>query len=373
VLLKEIAIAQEIVASKNAISILSHIHLEAENNTLSIKSTDLKVHFETRVPVVVIEPGAASVIGDKFLGILNSIPDGELEFEQSEGKTTIRPTARKIHFQLKSAASDEYPDFPVPAEEGFFTLPVRDFKQMIAQTVFAVSDDETRYYMNGVLFEKQDGKLVMVGTDGRRLAYIENVLGDAIQDFAGVIVPPKILNLIMRRAGDEGELAIAVTERTIFIRFGSYNLSSVIIEGTFPSYQRVIPESQSFVFTVNRFEMLDALRRVSILAEQKSHRMFVKIASGVLSVYTEESDIGTAKEEIPARYEGEEVSIALNYRYIEEPFKVMSANEISMHFTDPMKALTIKPAVSETAEDADEEAVPESAITFFHIVMPMNL
>jgi DNA polymerase-3 subunit beta len=203
-------------------------------------------------------------------------------------------------------------------------------------------------------------------------------MGGEIQDFSGVIIPPKILNLITRRAGDEGELSIAVTERTIFIRFGSYNLSSVLIEGTFPSYQRVIPDSQTSVFTVNRLEMLDALKRVSILAEQKSHRMYVSLTPGVVSVYTEESEIGTAKEEIPARYEGEELVMALNYRYIEEPFKVMTDNEISMHFTDTMKAITIKPAVPEADPDADgasgtdEAPTPPSDPTFFHIVMPMN-
>ena len=356
VLLKEISIAQEIIASKNAISILSNIYLEAENDSLIIKATDMKVNFETRVPVTVIEPGPVTVFGEKFLNILGSVPDGELEFDQQENKINIKTSAKRVKFQLKSIASDKFPEFPVSAAS-YFEMPVKEFKEMVTQTVFAVSDDETRYFMNGVYLEKSDDKIIMVATDGRRLAYISKSAGKEIQDFAGVIVPPKILNIITKRAGDEGLISISVTDKTIFIRFGSYSLSSVLLEGQFPNYRKVIPESQTSSLSINRIEMLDALRRVSLLVEQKSHRVYMGINSGVMSVYSEESEIGTAKEEIPCKYDGEEVSIALNYRYIEEPFKVIGDEEICIRFSGPNKAITIVP-------------VPEK--DFFHIVMPMQ-
>ncbi len=358
VLLKEIAIAQEIISSKNAISILSNVYLEAENDTLTIKATDIKVNFETRLPVNVLESGSTTVFCDKFLGILSSIPEGELEFDQNDAKITIRPSARKIKFQLKSIASDKFPEFPSSEGASYFDIPIRDFKDMISQTVFAVSDDETRYFMNGVFFEKQGDDLVMVATDGRRLAYIAKPVGSGIQDFPGIIIPPKVLNLVTKRSGDEGLVSLAVTDKTIFVRFGSYNLSSVLIEGQFPNYRRVIPESQAHSFSVNRVEMLEALKRVSLLVEQKSRRVYLNLSSGVLSVSSEESDIGTAKEDIPCRYDGDDLSIALNYRYVEEPFKVISDEMISVHFTEANRAITIKP-------------VPEK--DFFHIVMPMQL
>jgi DNA polymerase-3 subunit beta len=358
VLLKEIQIAQEIISSKNAISILSNIYLEAENDALLIKATDIKVNFETKVPVTVVEAGSTTVFGEKFMGILNSIPDGELEFDQSDTRITIRPTFKKIKFQLKSIASDKFPEFPAANNTEFFEIPIKEFKEMILQTVFAVSDDETRYFMNGVFFEKQNEKLIMVATDGRRLAYIDKPVGAGIKDFTGIIVPPKILNIIMKRGGDEGLAAISITDKIIFIRFGSYYLSSVLIEGQFPNYHRVIPESQSYSFTLNRIELMEALKRVSLLVEQKSRRIYMGISGGVMSISSEESDIGTAKEDIPCKYDGEEISIALNYRYIEEPVRVMTEDEISVHFTEPNKVITIKP-------------VPEK--DFFHILMPMQL
>ncbi len=357
ILLKEISIAQEIISSKSTISILSNIYLEAENNTLSIKATDVKVNFETQVPVSVVESGSTTVYGDKFLAILNSIPDGELEFEQSDAKIIIKPTFKKIKFQLKSIASDKYPEFPIASGSSQFEMPIKDFKDMIQQTVFAVSDDETRYFMNGVLFEKQENKIIMVATDGRRLALIHKEAPEVIQDFNKIIIPPKVLNIIMKRAGDEGLVSISISDKTIFIKFGSYNLSSVLIDGDFPNYQRVIPEQQNYSFKVNRLEMLDALKRVALFVEQKSRRIYISLVPGALTVSCEESEIGNAKEDIPCQYDGEEISMALNYRYIEEPFKIMTDDEIQIFFTESAKAITIKP-------------VPEK--DFFHIVMPMQ-
>jgi len=363
-LLKEVSIAQEVISSKNVISILSNIYLEAGENELIIKATDIKVNFETRVPIDVEEKGSTTVYGEKFLGILNSIPDGELEFEQKNNIIVIKPSTRKIKFQLRCIASEKYPEFPAFSNLKEFFIPVKDFKNMIEQTIFGVSDDETRYFMNGVLFKKEGEKIIMVATDGRRLAYIEKPAPSNMEDFKGIIIPPKILTVLIKRAGDEGLLGISINEKTIFIQFGSYKLSSVLIEGQFPNYQRVIPENQDHSFTVNRAETLEALKRVSLLVEQKSHRVYLLLAPGIMTVsssredQSEEGDIGNAKEEIPCKYNGEELSLAMNYRYIDEPFKVMDSEEISIHFTESNRAITIKP-------------VPEK--DFFHIVMPMQL
>ena len=355
ILLKEISMAQEIIASKNVISILSNIYLEAGNDSLIIKATDLKVNFETTIPVTVLEPGPAMVFGDKFLGILGSVPEGEMEFENNENKIKIKTSVKRANFQLKSMASEKYPEFPV-SSAGYFEMPVKHFKEMVSQTVFAVSDDETRFFMNGVYMEKAGDKIIMVAPDGRRLAYIEKEAGD-IQDFPGVIIPPKILNVISKRAGDEGPIEISVTDKIIFFKFGSYSLSSVLLDGQFPNYRKVIPEDQTNTLTVNRDEMLDALRRVSLLVEQKSHRIYLGLKPGVMEISSEEGEIGEAKEEIPCRYDGEEMGLALNYRYIEEPFKAIDSDEIRLQFTGPSKAITV---------------VPEPKTDFFHIVMPMQ-
>jgi len=357
VLLKEISIAQEIIASKNAILILSNIYLEVNNDNLIIKAKDLKVNFQTEVPVTVIESGSTTVYGDKFLGVISTFPYDEIEFSQKDNFVIIKPTNKnKPEYKLKSIASDKFPELPV-SSESFFEMPIKDFREMIQQSVFAVSDDETRYFMNGVFMEKAENKIIMVATDGRRLAFISKPANNKIKDFSGIIIPPKILTTILKRSGDEGVINISISDKMIFINFASYQFSSVLIEGMFPNYKKVIPESQEFSLSVKRDEMVDALRRVSLMVEKKSHRIYLGISSGKMSVSSEEGELGTVDDEIPCKYDGEDIKIALNYRYLEEPFKIMTEDEIKLRFNSAIKAITIEP-------------VPEK--DFFHIVMPMQ-
>jgi len=357
IILKEISIAQEIISSKNAILILSNIYLEASNDRLIIKARDMKVNFQAEVPVNVIEGGATTVYGDKFLGIISTFPYDELEFSQNENIAIIKPTTqKKPEYKLKSMASEKFPEFPV-SKSPFFEMPIKDFKEMIQQSVFAVSDDETRYFMNGVFMEKSEGSINMVATDGRRLAFAKKSIDDKVEDFSGIIIPPKILSTVLKRSGDEGLVNISISDNMIFINFASYQFSSVLIEGMFPNYRKVIPEKQEFSLSVRRDEMLNALRRVSLMVEKKSHRIYLGISPGRMAVSSEESEIGTVDDEIPCKYDGEEINIALNYRYLDEPFKAMTDDEIRIRFSSATKAITIEP-------------VPEK--DFFHIIMPMQ-
>lgn len=355
---REISFAQEIIASKNALSIMSNVLLEATEGSLSLKATDIKVSFETLIPVDTKESGAITVFCDKLSGILASIPEGDIDFEQDDSKLIVKPTFKKVRFQLKTISSEKFPELPEAPEDSFFSIPARDFKNMVSQVIFAVSDDETRYFMNGVYLEKFDGGLVMVSTDGRRLAYVKKEIDAEIPNFRGVIIPPKVLNLVAKRSSDEGLIEIGVTDKNIFFRFGSYKVSSVLIEGQFPNYQKVIPEKQKYKINIGRLELIDALKRVSIFVEQKSRRTFFTLSTGLLVLASEESELGTAREELPCDYEGPEVTLALNYRYVEDPLKVMSTDMINLEFTEANRAITLSPA-----QDAD----------FFHIVMPMQL
>ena len=357
ILLKEISIAQEIISSKNAILILSNIYLEAANDSLIIKAKDMKVNFQTKVPVNVIEEGSTTVYGDKFFGIISTFPYDEIEFSQKDITAVIKPVMqKKPEYKLKSMASDKFPDLPVSSEP-FFEMPIKDFREMVTQSVFAVSDDETRYFMNGVYLEKSEDKINMVATDGRRLAFVSKKAGKNIDDFQGIIIPPKILQTIINRSGEEGLISISISDKMIFLNFASYQFSSVLIEGMFPNYKKVIPETQEFSLSVQRKEMINALKRVSLMVEKKSHRIYLGISSGKMAVYSEEGELGTVEDEIPCKYDGEDITIALNYRYLEEPFKIMMEDDVKIRFSSATKAITIEP-------------VPEK--DFFHIVMPMQ-
>ncbi|WP_319416080.1 DNA polymerase III subunit beta [Marispirochaeta aestuarii] len=357
-ILREVSVAQEIISSRNALSILSNVLIEVADNTLTLKATDLKVGFETQVPVEVAVPGSTTIYCDKFLGILRSLPDGEIEFEQQDNRLIIRPLFKKIDFQLKSITSDKYPEIQDVSQDAYFQVPQNDLIEMINQTIFAISDDETRFFMNGVYFEKSESALVMVATDGRRLSYIMKEVDGSIPDFNGVIIPPKILNLVRKLASGEGSINIAVTDKNIFMQFDNQKVSSNLIEGQFPNYRRVIPDSQEYRIVINRNELMDALRRVSLLVEQKSRRVYLTLNENSLVLNSEESEIGVAREEITCEYSGPEATIALNYLYLTDPLKVIDNEEIAIEYTEANKAISIM-------------SIP--AGDYFHIVMPMQL
>ena len=358
-LFREIAFAQEVIASKNALSIMSNVYLEASDSRLLIRATDVKVSFETSVPVSDVVPGSLTVFCDKLTGILSSLPDGDLTVEQDEGRVILKPAAKKVRFQLKTLSGEKYPELPRAEPELYFEIPARDFKKMVTQTIFSVSTDETRYFMNGVFMEKgPEGAIVMVSTDGRRLAYDKNEFGISIPDFRPVIIPTKVLGIINKRLSDEGMIAVAITDKSVFFRFNTYQISSVLIEGQFPNYQKVIPQNQTRSFTAKKSELMEALRRVSIFVEQKSNRTFFTLSGGSLVLSSEETEIGAAREEISCEYEGDDATIALNYRYIEEPLRVLDADTLCVEFSDPSRAITLR---------------PEPRGDYFHIVMPMQI
>ena len=364
VIIREISIAQEIISSRNALSILSNVLLEASDNTVLIRATDLKVGFETRIPADVQVPGTTTVFCDKFVGILRSLPAGDVEFEQSTATTgkdadtfVIRPLFKKIDFRLKTIASDKFPEMQVASSDLFFEFPQSEFLEMISQTVFAVSDDETRYFMNGVYIENNEGKLVMVATDGRRLSLITRQSEMPLKEFVGVIVPPKVLNLVKKLASGEGMFSLAVTDKNLFVQFDNQKLTSALIEGQFPNYQRVIPEVQQYSVTLNKNELVEAIKRVSLLVE-KSRRIYLTISDNTIVLSSEESDIGVAREEIACKYEGPDTTMAVNFQYLSEPLKVIGDDEVIMRFTESNKAVSLY-------------SVPEH--DYFHIIMPMQL
>jgi DNA polymerase-3 subunit beta len=357
-IIKEILIAYEIISSRQVLSVLSNIYLEAIDNSLTVKASDANVFFHTKVPISINEEGKTMVKADTFLGILNVIPDGDVEFDNTDIKMVIKPNSKQVKFFLNTMHTDQFPEFESSNGAIDFEMPIGDFKSMIKQTIFSVSDDQTRYFMNGVFFEKLDDKFIMVATDGRRMAYAEKATDTAIDDFEGIIVPDKILNLVLKHSSDEGNILISIKDNMIFVSFGSFHFYSKLIEGQFPNYRRVIPENLLYKFIVNRKEVLDAFRRVSLLIEKKNKRLFFKLSKNSLSIVTDDTDTGMAEEYVECEYDGEDVIIAFNYEYIEDPFKIMLEDNVCFYFSDVNKAVTVKP-------------VPESY--FFHVLMPMQI
>lgn len=357
-LIKEVAIAQEIITTKQPVSILSNILLTAEQNTLTIKASDASLNFTTKIPVSVKEEGTTTIYCDKFMSILSASPSGKIEFLQEDSKVTIKPLNKKIKFQLKSMTSDKFPLIKNASETPFFEVPAKDFKEMIYQTNFAVSEDSTRFFLMGVYLLKEDNNLVMVSTDGRRLSFIQKEITTSVPDFTPAIVPVKILNCILKNASDEGNISISVVEKQIFVKFGNYEFSSSLLEGQFPNYKKVIPENQEFSFSVKKEDLDSALKRTSILVEKKVNRLWFKVEKEMLTIICPETELGTAEEKISCVYNGNEITFAFNYTYVFEALRAIKSDEIVFEFSDTTKAVTMKPNPQED---------------YFHIVMPMSI
>ena len=212
--------------------------------------------------------------------------------------------------------------------------------------------------MNGALLEKDGNGLVMVGTDGRRLSYINRQIGSEIPDFPKATIPSRFLNLIKKLSVGEGDFEINVGNNSISLRFGSCTISSSLIKNDFPAYRRVIPENQSKVCIVNINTFSDALKRVSLLVENKFKKIILEFNGNKMTVYCDESDIGAGREEIECRYEGEPQRCAMNYTYLLSPLKVMDGEEARIEFSEPGRPFTLK---SEPERD------------YLHVIMPMNL
>ena len=365
-MIKEIAIAQEVITNKSPVSILSNILLIAENNSLTIKATDSSLRFTTSVPVDIIEEGRTTIFCDKFMSILSSLPSGDVEFIQEDIGVTIKPISKKVTFKLKSQTSDKFPELGSSENVPFFEMSAKDFKEMIRQTIFAVSkENRSRSFMTGVYFVKEGDVISMVATDGRRLSYIKKEVPNA-PDFTPVIIPTKILSCVLKNISDEGNLQLAVIDKSVFVKSGNMEFSTNLIDGQFPNYKKVIPESLSMSFQVSKSDLEAALKRTSIMADKEINKIIFKVISGNLKIISPETDNGAAEEDIPCRYDGQDITMSLNFVYITEPLKNIDSEYVTFNFNND--------------ENIGDETVVTKAIImnsepagdYLHVIMPLK-
>lgn len=363
-MLEAISIAQSIISMKAVDSIYSGVLMDSEENEIFIRATDAKIDYEAQIPAQILESGKMVVYCDKFAGILNSLPSGEIEVFHQENEDNqlidaiIKPVDKKIKFQMKSMVCSNFPELCFDEDIPYFEISLRDFKEMIVQTLFAVSIEESRHFLNGVFFEKQENNLNLVATDGRRLSFISKPILEGIEDFSPVIVHPKILNIILKYAPNDGNILIAFSGKKIFFKFANYKFSATLLEGQFPNYVRVIPKKQSFVFYVKKIDLDNAMNKhISLMLDKKINRIYFDISHDVLKITSLNPEIGSVDEEIPCDFSDEPHTIAFNFSYIEEPLREIKTERIAFEFTEEMKAVTMR---------------PEPEQDYFHIIMPMQ-
>ena len=321
-LLKSLGHVQNVVERRNTIPILSNVLLEAGSNALGLTATDMDLTIIERVPVSVGTGGAATVPAHTLYDIVRKLPEGsqvEIDGGGEGGQATVR--AGRSKFNLPTLPREDFPATAGSELPHRFSLPAKDLRSLIDRSRFAISTEETRYYLNGIYLhvaeDKGGGHLRAVATDGHRLARVEMEVPKGAGGMPGVIVPRKtVLELRKLVEESEEEVQISLSETKIRIAIGEAALTSKLIDGTFPDYDRVIPSNNDKILEVDCKSFAEAVDRVSTISTEKSRAVKLAIESGSLVVSATSPENGTAVEELEVRYLASPLEIGFNSRYL---------------------------------------------------------
>lgn len=317
-LLKALNHVQSVVERRNTIPILSNVRLETVDGSLSLTATDLDLAIVEGVDASIATPGAITAPAHTMHDIVRKIPDGaEVELAYSGDDQRLHLSAGRSRFTLACLPSSDFPEMAAGDMPHQFTLHAAELKQLIDKTRFAVSTEETRYYLNGIYFHVTDGVLRAVATDGHRLARVELEAPDGSRGMPGIIVPRKTVNEL-RKLIDETEsvIGIALSDTKIRFSFDGAVLTSKLIDGTFPDYTRVIPTNNDKTLELDARLFAEAVDRVSTISTDKTRSVKLSLDEGRMVLSVMSPDSGTATEELAVSYEGAPMEIGFNARYL---------------------------------------------------------
>jgi len=363
-LLKAVSQAQSVVERRNTIPILANVLIEAEGDTVSFRATDLDIEVVDRANAMVERAGATTVSAVMLHEIVRKLPDGSLVSltdDQRTGRLTVE--AGRSTFALATLPRE---DFPVMASSEYqtnFSAKAGDLRRLFEKSKFAISTEETRYYLNGVYMhvaEGEDGRtLRCVATDGHRLARIDTALPENAEGMPGVIVPRKTVNEL-RKLLDDDDTAIAISVSETKVRFATPDiaLTSKVIDGTFPDYTRVIPTGNTKRLEVDASEFAKAVDRVATVSSERSRAVKLNLEEDKLTLSVNSPDSGNAQEELVVAYGDEVLEIGFNAKYLQE-----IANQIDRENAVFLFNSSGDPALVREGSDA-------SAV---YVVMPMRV
>ncbi len=341
---------QGIVEKRNTMPSLANVLLEAKPEGLDISATDLELGMRGLYKATVEEPGSVTFPARKLYEILKEIKDPEIAITVTDDcLVTIK--AGLGEFKVVGLPSKDFPPLPAIEREGLIPLPGAGLLQLIRKTLFAVGDNDTRYVLNGLLIvvttTDETPIIRLVGTDGHRLAMADQNLVPAeagIQNQEEKVIVPKKAATEIRRLLEEGgdEPMIGFTKNMLIFRKSGLVLTSRLMEGNYPNYQQVIPKASNKKITVNRDDLEGALRRVSVLAQNKSYAVKLTFSKKAITLFSSHPDTGEAKEEIPAGFNGEEFSAGFNARYLLDVLGVMESETVVLNMEASLSPCLIR-------------------------------
>ncbi len=330
------------IPTKTTLPVLSNILLEAADGRLSLSGTDLDISVRVSIDAEVSEPGTVTIPARKFAEIARELPAAPVHIE-TDG-VEIRIESASSRFKLFGLAPEEFPSAPEVDFSDSLKMDAAQLRELIARTSFAVSTEESRPILNGVLWQLRPDSASMVATNGHRLAKMTIELTGGGAPEADLIVPPKALQQVQRLFNATGEIELAHSRNHLAFRSSDRLVYTRLIEGPYPNYQQVIPTDNDRVATANRDNLSSAIRRMAVVASDQTHRVRMSFSKNKLSFRVQTPDLGEAEEEMVIDYQGDPLEIGFNANYLLEVLKYMPDEDVLLQFKAPERAATFMPA-----------------------------
>ena len=340
-LLEGIQIVQNIVSSKATLPILSNILLEIKGKELKINTTDLDIGISCGIPVDIIEEGAITIPAKRFSDIIKELPSGDISiYVKKNNQVDIE--GEKCRFKLIGLPREEFPKFPEFKDKEIIKIEQAVLKEMIRLTSFAVSHEETRYILNGILLEISDNNIKMVATDGKRLAKADNKILTPTKKDISVIIPIKAIQEIFRNLQDEGHVSFILGNNQVLFDINGILIATRIIEGDFPNYNQVIPSPAAIKIKIHTQKFLSAIRRANLLATPDFQAIKLEVFTDKIVVSKITPDVGESREEVPIQYSGKEMIVGFNPQYLIDVLKNIDCEVVDLELLGPDKAAVIR-------------------------------
>jgi len=365
-LVKELTATQSVVERKTTIPILSNFLIEADGDRLNITATDLDQAIRTSAPVKVKKPGSCTIPARKLYDYIKLLPDGDISIKLLDNHW-VQIRSGRSNTKMVGMARANYPQVPEFPSIAATSISHAALKTLIARTVFSISNEESRYTLNGALLVIKAESLAMVATDGHRLAYVEkpNETLEGISGEKRVLIPRKALQelqQLLSSAGDEDNVEFADDEHTLFFRVGHRTLSTRKLTGQFPNFEAVMPRDNTKFVVVKCSELSAAIQRVAQFADERSGAIRMKLESNELKISANSTESGESEDTIDTPYSSDPITVGFNSVYILDFLKAMSnEGEVRLEFKDSQSAGQMRP------EDPDAE------YKYRYVLMPMRI
>jgi DNA polymerase III subunit beta len=340
--LKGLQMVQNIVEPRQTLPILANVLLETDTDTLRLTATDLEVGARVSIPARVATKGSVTVAARKLGEIVKELPAASVSLRVGEN-SGVQLRCAGVSYKLFGLAPDDFPAVVLATPAAWISLDAKLLREMLVQTSFAIAADETRQYLNGVLFSINGKEIRLVATDGHRLAMTSRPLATeaAVQ---GGIVPRKAVTEIMRVVGTGEQVQIAITENQFVLQMPNFVLTTRLIEGQFPNYEAVIPRSHPGRLALGRAVLAAALRRVAVMAEERNRPVKFSLGPASLRLTAVTHDLGEAEESLDVDYAGDEVTIGFNSKYVLDALAPIESDHVVLEFKDALSAGLLKSA-----------------------------